>query len=310
MTATADPIPDVPAAGSIPSLRDLLDAALDHPPARAVAEPFLAELARPERSVRAVVLYGSCLWSGLRGPTSHPDFFVVVDSLRAWHRRLWPTLLNVLLPPSIYRLRAGALEAKVSITSAAQLARHVSPDAPDLHHLGRWSKRVALVWSRDAASRRLVVDAQQAALETLAPLARARLGDDLGVDEFMHMLLRLSYEAEVRIAEHGKVAALFEVEREHYRAIGRALVAGLPPGRITPAEVERRLRRSRRRAVLRWPKYICTYDGWLDYVLAKLARTGDRWSLSERERRHPLLFGIPVIWRLARAKRLSGGRHV
>jgi hypothetical protein len=295
----------------------LLDRALDRSSARATSAPFLAHLAAPERGACAVVLYGSCLWSEVRGPTSQPDFFVLVDSLRAWHCGILPSLLNAVLPPSIYRLRAAGLEAKVSVLSTAQLARHCSSAAPDLHHLGRFSKRIALVWSRDAEARARVVSAQRAALETLAPLALARCPSTVQLDEFMQTLLRLSYEAEVRIVEHGKAAALFEIEREHYRAIGRELLVGLgaePSGALhyrvargraaRPIEVERRLRRSRRRAVLRWPKYLLTYDGWLDYLLAKLARAGSPVSLTPRQRRYPLILALPVLWRLARAKRL------
>jgi hypothetical protein len=286
------------------------------PAASAIAQPFLAELARPERGACAVLLYGSSLWSELHGSGSHPDFFVIVDSLRAWHRGLVPRLLNAILPPSIYRLRVGGQEAKVSITSVAQLKRYCSPRAPDLHHLGRLSKRVALVWARDDAARATVAEAQRAALQTLTPLALSGLGETVAIDDFMYRLLRLSYEAEVRIVEPGKVAALFDVEREHYRAIGRELLASfgalvdddeaeLPRGcGAPPAELESRLRRSRRRAILRWPKYILTFDGWLDYVMAKLARTGARPPLTERQRKHPLLFGMPFLLRLARAKRL------
>jgi hypothetical protein len=291
-----------------PTVRELLDGALDCAAAHAVAAPFLPELARPERGVRAIVLYGSCLWSDLRRPTSHPDFFVVVDSLRAWHGRSWPALLDRVLPPGTYRLRSGALEAKVSVTTAEQLARLCSPAAPDLHLLGRLSKRVALVWTRDAASRALVLDAQQAALETLTSLARARLREVFSVDEFMLALLRLSYEGEVRIAEHGKVQALFDVEREHYRALGRALLQH-PAPYVSRAELARWLRRSRRRAILRWPKYIWSYDGWLDYVTEKLARTGERFPLSARERRYWFVLGFGVLWRLARSGRLSAGRQ-
>jgi hypothetical protein len=303
MTAAAAPFLDERA----PTLDRLIDDALDRSgaDAREIAAPFLPLLARPERGVRAVLLYGSCLWSELRRPTSHPDFFLIVDSLRAWHGRRWPALLDSLLPPGTYRLRAGALPAKVSITSAAQLARLCSPAAPDLHHLGRLSKRVALVWARDAQSRQLVVDAQTAALRTLAPLARTVLGERFSVDEFMLALLDLSYEGEVRIAERGKVAALFHAEREHYRAVGRALLADAP----APFDRARRaawLRRSRRRALLRWPKYIWSYDGWLDYVLEKLARTGERFQISARERRYWFVLGFGVLWRLARAGRLTG----
>jgi hypothetical protein len=294
------------------NLRESLDDALDVAAAGSIAAPFLAQLARPERGARAVVLYGSCLWGA---PNSHPDFFVVVDSLRAWHKSFWHSLLNAVLPPSIYRLRAGALVAKVSVLSTAQLKRQCSPAASDLHHLGRLSKRVALVWARDLASRQRVIEAQEAALTTLARLARSRLGDETDVDEFMKIVLGLSYEAEVRIAEHGKVAKLFNVERAHYRAVGGQLLrqlGGINDGqrfRLPPArgalEVGPRLARSRRRAVLRWPKYLYTYDGWLDYVAAKLARNGNQLSLTPLQRRYPLLLGAPVLWRLTRAGRLT-----
>jgi hypothetical protein len=299
-----------PAAGSNldegnAGLRRLIENTLERSDAHAIAAPFLPELARPERSVRAVLLYGSCLWSHLRQPTSHPDFFVIVDSLRAWHGRRWPALLDSVLPPGTYRLRAGAQEAKLLVTSTATLASHCSPAAPDLHHLGRMSKRLALVWARDEESRQLVIDAQAAALRTQAPMALARLGETISVEQFMLALLGLSYEGEVRIAEPGKVAALFDAERDYYCAIGRALLAEKPV-RADPAQLARRLRRSRRRAIFRWPKYIWSYDGWLDYVLAKLARTGARFPVTETERRFWFVLGFGVLWRLARGGRLTG----
>jgi len=70
-------------------------------------------------------------------------------------------------------------------------------------------------------------------------------------------------------------------------------------------ELQLCLRRSRRRAYLRWPKYLVTYDGWLDYLLQKLARTGNQVSLTERQRRHPLIFALPVLYQMMRTKRVS-----
>src|SRR5262249_54331819 len=155
-----------------------------------------------------------------------------------------------------------------------------SDGAKDLHLAGRLTKRVALVWERDAASRALIVDAQLAALRTLAPLALARLDRRVTLDGFIDALLRLSYDSAVRIVEPTTVAALCPAAREHYAAVGRALLAELgarpvaassgwvvPEGAVAPrAVLRRRLGRSRRRALLRWPKYLVTYDGWLDYL--------------------------------------------
>jgi hypothetical protein len=297
---------DVAPASSTAGLRALVEAALDMPDARATAAPFVGELARPDRSVRAVLLYGSCLWPSVRGASSCPDFIVVVDSLRAFFGSSWPALLGALLPPSVYRLRRGDAQAKLSVVSVAQLAAACGADAKDLHLAGRLSKRVALVWARDAQSRALVVEARLAALRTLTPLALARLGrPPVGVDAFVEALLRLSYESEVRIVEPSKVASLFAAEREHYRAVARALLDELDAGPATRAELERRLQRSRRRALLRWPKYLVTYDGWLEYLTTKLARAGSPVALSAWQRRVPLVLALPVLYRLAMARRLA-----
>jgi hypothetical protein len=313
-----DPVVDPAPAGG--SLRALVDAALEMPHAHAAAQPFLDELvARPERSVRAVLLYGSCLWPSVRGQNSCPDFIVVVDSLRAFHGSFAPALLGAVLPPSVYRLRRGEQYAKLSIATAEQVVSQCTTVAKDLHLAGRLSKRVALLWARDAASRSLIVDAQLAALRTLAPLALARIGRRVALDRFIDALLRLSYESEVRIIEPTKVAALFDAEREHYRAVAQALLleAGarldatsseliVPERAIAPpAILRRRLGRSRRRALLRWPKYLVTYDGWLDYLTKKLARAGTPVALSEWQRRMPLLLALPVLYRLAMARRLA-----
>lgn len=309
------------ASRSSDGLAGLLDSALAVPGALETARPFLGDIvSAPERSVRAVLLYGSCLWPTVRARTSCPDLMVVVDSLARFHRGLSATLLGAVLPPSVYRLRRGHDEhAKLSVVTAAQLSSQCSPTAKDLHLAGRLSKRVALVWARDCASRVLVVDAQVAALRTLAPLALSRLGQRVALDRFIEMLMRVSYESEIRIVEPTKVAALFAAEREHYRAVARALLADLgarsdgatdqlivPAHAIaSPALLARRLRRSRRRALMRWPKYLITYDGWLDYLLKKLERTGEPVALTPWQRRLPLVLALPVLLRLATAHRLA-----
>jgi hypothetical protein len=298
----------------------LVDGALEMPGAHQAAQLFLDELVSPRRcGVRAVLLYGSCLWPSVRGQSSCPDFIVIVDSLRAFHQSFASALLGAVLPPSVYRLRKGGAYAKLSIVTAAQLTSQCAASGKDLHLAGRLSKRVALLWARDAASRALVVDAQLAALRTLAPLALSRLGNRVTLDGFIDALLRLSYESEIRIVEPHKVAALFAAEREHYRAVAQALLFELgaqpdagsteflvPTVAVAPrAHLVRRLGQSRRRALLRLPKYLITYDGWLDYLLTKLARTGTPVALSDWQRRVPLILALPVLYRLATARRLA-----
>ena len=52
-------------------------------------------------------------------------------------------------------------------------------------------------------------------------------------------------------------------------------------------------------SLLRLLKTATTFGDWLPYALWKLERhTGARPELTERQRRHPLVFGWPVILRL------------
>jgi hypothetical protein len=308
------------AADPLSQLTAVLDAGLSLGGAAETAAPFLPALTEPERGVQAVLLYGSTLWSALRGAGSHPDFIAVVDDLRGWTHGLPARLWGAVLPPTVFHLRAEGAEAKVSVVTERQLAAATESSTRDLHLAGRLSKRVALVWCRDEGARWLVLEAQRAALEVMGRLALARFEVRVELDEFLETLLGLSYESEIRIVEPGKIRGLYDVEREHYRVLGRALLAALgampiegepdafelPPGvSALPTELRRRLRQSRRRAALRLPKYLATYDGWLEYLVQKLARSGNTVSLTERQRRHPLIFAFPVLFRLIRARRVG-----
>jgi len=309
-----------PSAGGDAELSLLLDAGLSFPGASEVAAPFLPHVMALSPRVSAVLLYGSVLWRDVQGHASHPDFIVVIDSFRGWRRGRANALWGSMLPPTVYRLSDGEAHAKACVVTAEQLATQTSRRARDLHLAGRLSKRVALVWSRDEAARRQVVAAQAAALKTMARLVLNRHAQPVARDPLLLDLLGLSYESEIRIREPGKVQALFEVEREHYRAIGKALLAALGATPLdgegthfqvpahsaaTAGETRRLLRRSRRRAYLRWPKYLATYDGWLDYLLAKLTRSGSAVALTERQRRHPFLFALPVLYRMYRTRRVG-----
>jgi hypothetical protein len=311
----------VPALGAEAALTAVLEGGLSISGAAEIAAPFLPELTAPGRGVQAIVCYGSSLWSTVRRATSRPDFIVVVDDPRGWDRGLADRMWRQVLPPTVYCVRADGAPAKASVVTGRELVIETGFGAKDLHLAGRLSKRVALVWWRDPAARRRIVDAQRSALTLMARLALSRgAGDSVELDAFLRVLLALSYESEIRVVEPGKVEALFDAEREHYRTVGRALLATLgaapiagaadtfrlPPGAAARrSETRRRLHRSRRRSYLRWPKYLATFDGWLEYLVQKLARTGTVVSLSDRQRRHPFIFALPVLLRMIRTRRVA-----
>lgn len=277
-------------------------------------------LERGADRIAAILHYGSHLL-GMAGADSEPDFFVV---LRHPHFALdggWrDALLGRALPPSLYHplflIDGINRRAKLCVVSGRQLQEETSAQAHDLYHLGRFSKPLALLYARDRAARRLVVEARASALEVLAPLALARIPRRFSLDEFLAALLGLSYLSEIRIAEPGKIERLLASHHRSLTAEGRCLLDVLAAQRLVDIgasththyaaadsrpRLEEWLIRSRRRALLRWPKYLITFEGWLDYLVAKLERhTGERLALSRRERRHPLLLAWPRLLQLHR----------
>jgi len=312
------------AGAPLAELRAFLNAELPRP---GVAADYVARLREGRRgAVSAVVYYGSHLWSETRTATSIPDFYVIVDDLRSYHGPRWrDALINRLLPPNAYfhtfaPLAAGdgPLTCKFSTITLAQLAAETAPGAADAHHIGRFSKRIAIVWWRDAAARDAVVEASLSAMRAVTSHALTLLGPRFTLDEVVHAALGLSYRAERRLSEPDKIANLIRAERAFYdrayslvlavleseggglRRVSEAVAYEQPsPDAAGRARTQRFLDRSRRREKLRCPKYLVTFDNWLDYLLDKVERhSGIRLELSARQRRYPLIFGWPLYFEL------------
>lgn len=303
-------------------------------PAHAVIQPFLDPLVRGDGQVAAVLFYGSCLFSRTNTRTSFPDFYVLVDDLDRYHTSRWHAVINRVLPPNVYYADLkgepapcsqggvffGGGRFKFCVMSMAQFVAETSDRARDIHHLGRFSKRIALAWSRDEQAESTVVRGNLSAMLTLVPHALTLLPRSFTLEQFILQQLGLSYLGEQRVAEPDKVRGLMEGALEFYRDVYsgvlelHALRCGGPrrassgdryeqpaPG---PAHVRRTqafLKRSRLRGVLRWPKYILTVDNWVDYLLEKLERHhGVHIELTERQRRYPLIFGWPVYFEMRR----------
>ncbi|HEY3352346.1 MAG TPA: hypothetical protein VGQ83_03790 [Polyangia bacterium] len=314
------------AAAPLAELRALLRAALPRP---GVAADHVARIREGRGdTIAAVVYYGSHLWTETRKASSVPDFYVIADDLRAFHGARWrDALINAVMPPNVYYPRYAPvtpgqppLTCKLSTISLAQLAAETAVDASDAHHIGRFSKRVGIIWHRDEAAAAAVVEASVQAMRAVTRHALVLLGPRFTLEELVLAALGLSYRGERRLTEPDKIANLLRAERDFYlqayalvldahAAEGGALTrhgAGADATYQQPPADPRAARRtaafldrSRRREKLRWPKYLVTFDNWLDYLLDKLERhSGIRLELTERQRRYPLIFGWPLYFEL------------
>lgn len=293
----------------------------------------------------AILLFGSRLSGTTPSPHSAYDLVLVVDAYRPFYERLHEqgghrrsaatlTALARVLPPNIVafdpRLPGGQI-AKVMILTPEDFARALSASAPDHFLRGRLVQRVAVLRARDAAVQERIEELLGGARRDVLRWAGPWLPERFTAAQLARRMLEVSYAGEVRPEDAGRVAAVFDAQREFleetYGAVlvdaersGAAMRVTEGPGRepawrlkVRPRAVARiRWRsyflRSKARATTRWIKHVATFDDWLTYIQRKVERrTGMRVEVTPLERRFALILLWPkalgVLRELRRARK-------
>ena len=296
-----------------------------------------AEIARlGGASVLAVVFFGSRKTKPSDDPWSAHDFFVLTRGYRGFYAclraqgalRRSPSLLaalNAWLPPNQMSLQlavaSGPLRAKCAVIDLETLRRETSLRRCDHFCAGRLFQPAEVAYVRDEAAAEAVLHALTSAHRITYAWARPFLPAEFDVSDYARTLLALSMAAEIRPEPSGRAEALFESQREYHRGVYALLLAELhergelsagPDARYRLARAASAWERARVRAFLRWSlvratarwaKHVITFEDWLEYILRKAQRhTGQDISLSERERRWPLVFLWPRVLRYLREK--------
>jgi len=288
-------------------------------------------------AVAAVLFFGSRQTHARPDPHSAWDFFVVTRAYAPFYRALRrqgvsrrpPRLLaalNTVLPPNLVSLEPGgregaAVRAKCAVVSLPDLRREASPRRRDHFILGRLFQPVTVLYV-DQTERKAILAALVEACRVTEAWARPWLAERFTVDEYCRTLLRVSYAAEIRPEPVARrLETLWAAQRERMRPVYSILLRDLArEGELVETEPgtyglvhapERRERRrlvayfawSRVRATTRWAKHMVTFEGWLDYIVRKAERhTGGPIELTPRERRLPLVFLWPRVFRYLRQK--------
>ena len=262
----------------------------------ATAEPALEGVVeqlveRYGEGIDAVLLYGS--W--LRGAAeSMPDLYVLLDRYPPEPRSdRW---LGEVLTPSVYLVRAGDLRAKVSVLRTRQLLKAVTADFHP-YFWARFMQPCRLLHCRDGET--------GARLAYIAEKSARRLLDAMGSpnalttpDAYWQAAFRRTYAAELRSERAGKYGEIYEANRAYYDAL--FLERG--DGEDRPLLWGLRQAAGKALSAARILKSALTFEDPVGYMLWKLERhSGVRIEATERQRRYPLLFAWPLIWRLYRA---------
>jgi hypothetical protein len=295
------------------------------------AAQALVRAIRAEREgVASVLFYGSCLRKNSNEGVF--DFYVLVDRYRDTYGSPLLAIGNAILPPNVFYIEAesefGTLRAKYAVLSQSDFEKAVSPSCIHPYIWARFSQPSRLVYARDDEARDLAIRASAQAIVTLTE----RLGVFLPVSgqlqkfsltAFWQEAFRRTYGAESRPESEDTIRSVYEAASERYDKAGAyALVhleeqgwldsvtargssgayeVAMPALRRSLARLRWQISRpiARVLAILRLLKTAFTFGDWLPYAVWKVERhTGQTVELSERQRKHPLIFAWPVIWRV------------
>ena len=279
-------------------------------------------------TVAAVLFYGSCLRQDTQEGVL--DFYVLVDNYRAAYSSLYLRVANGLIPPNVFFLThesdVGMLRCKYAVISRSDFERGVSPENVLPYIWARFAQPARLVYARDDEARHFAVDCCARAVVTLVRRLVVFLPARGQVQRFSsaalwHEVFRRTYGSELRTESEETVRDNYDANAERFDAVGRLALEGLrQSGWLLEvaqrgASFEIRIPVWRRLGALwRWQlerplckvvafvrllKNTTTFGDWVPYILWKLERhTGKPIEVSERQRRHPLVFGWPVLLRL------------
>jgi hypothetical protein len=276
-------------------------------------------------AVDAMLFYGSCLRSGdaLDGLV---DLYLVVDDYRKAYRKPLPALFNRLLPPNVYYLEieidGNRVRSKYAVISTQDLEHGSSLQWFHSYIWGRFAQPCGLLYSRNnEMSQRIQGILAQAVLTFLTRVLPA-LPEQLDSAAIWQKGLALSYRAELRVEKPERAILLYESWENHYRALTSLAMFELPFNVKRGQDASRPIYhvqippRSRKLSRLGWLlrrfqgkflslfrliKAAFTFQGGTDYLIWKLERhTGVPIEVSPNVRRHPLIYGWGLMWRLYR----------
>lgn len=266
----------------------------------------------------AVLIYGSYL-RGKRDTLL--DFYVLLDSYscmpKAWHG--W---LAKALPPNVYQIQHGSppdeIRAKYAVLTLDRFEYAVRSDFHS-YFWGRFAQPCGILWCRNEPTKRRLTGAVATAAVTFTRRVIPTLPDAFNAKDVWNRGLSLSYRCELRSEPPGHAQKLFSFWPDYYSSITTALAGqGLgfeqaeQEGKFinTTSEHTRRysrgswwLRRVQGKVLsfLRLLKAVLTFAGGLDYLLWKIRRhSGVYIEPSRLQRKYPLIFVWPLLWRLYR----------
>lgn len=268
--------------------------------------------------VSAILIYGSYL-RGKRDTLL--DFYVLLENYAAMRSR-WQAVLAWTLSPNVFQVQSGEPPTEARAKFAVMtLGRFEHAMRTDFHSYfwARFAQPSGLLYCRDEATRARLVEAMVQAARSFTAAVVPRMPPEFTAADLVATGLSLTYRSELRSEPPGHGTGFYRHDPAWYESLTSMLAetglgyrtgarAGYFLNETTPPAHRRAilawwLRRLQGKAlsVLRLLKAVLTFDRGFEYLVWKIGRhSGERIELTLRQRKHPLLFGWPVLWRLYR----------
>lgn len=273
------------------------------------------------QALTAILLYGSCLRS--EDITDGViDLYAVVDDYHHAYAEQLLRLFNACLPPNVFYLEAPVhqhltLRSKYAVISIQDFERG-STHWFHSYMWARFAQPVRLLYTRDESTRvRIHTALAQAVLTFLRSTIPVLGTGETDTETIWTRGLTLTYAAELRAEKAGQARQLAQLNLGDYLRLTAHAAAGLK-GRLEPQAHGRyrclvdenrqrraiwqwRVRRWQGRilSLLRLAKAVFTFRDCIDYAAWKIKRhTGISVEVTPLLRRHPLLLGTLLLWRL------------
>ena len=291
------------------------------PGIRALAE---AARARHGESVRAVLLYGSCLRTG-NVHDGLADLYLLVDGYRSAFKERTLAFLNYLLPPNVFYLevqfQGQLLRAKYAVLTLADFYKGTERWFQS-YLWGRFAQQTILIYAHDNHVACQVQQALAAATMTFVARTLPQMESSFTARDLWARGLALSYRTELRTEQSAGSARLFDADPEYYQALTSAVlkasaVIDKVRADVTPVgyqvQISPRIRclngaawhartlQGKMLSTLRLLKGLLTFKGGVAYILWKIERhSGVRVEVGPGLKKVPPLALLVIFWRLYR----------
>lgn len=273
-------------------------------------------------AIDAIILYGSCLHT-CDLDEGIADLYIIVDQYQKAYSKRYLAYINAWLAPNVFYIevpyQAKTLRAKYAVISTADFER----GAQYWFHSYIWARFAQpsrLLYARDSNNAQRMHRVMAQSVITFLRSGVPALGAcTVDTEELWTRCLMLTYAAELRPENETRARHLAQRNLDNFKKLTLNTCPALtdimtvqPDERFkclgNPA-IQRqtlwrwRLRRWQGRvlSILRLSKATLTFQNAVDYAAWKIERhTGVRVEITPVLRRHPILWGLKIGWRLLR----------